>query len=529
MQRTAWYLTIIGVSLLAATTGQAKGQRFIGFNGPDTSGQWANQTPVQSDPAQTGIGVNDVTPIQQPDADYVGRTTLFDITVPDLTSVSSLTAGDCTVTFTPPLQARTVGASWASWGSPPDTEGATPRILYSNGATSIALALNADCAAGTVGFEAEPNPFQVLDMTATYFSDSTSLGAITRPVDGQSGARLFAADSDTPITRVTFSSSADFAIGRIRFALPAGGAVLFGTVTDADTGNPITGARIRAVGNVTRSGTSGMDGTYRVTMPDGSYDVTASAFGYVSDTESVTVSSKTPTQLDFALTAAASFALSGTVTNSATGLPIQGATVRVQSTPLPPATTDVGGAYAFPMVPAGTYSVQATAPGFLPSMQSVVIDQDVVVDFALDSAAACDHVAGNLVSNCGFETGTFASWTRSGDMSFTSIDAASAHSGSFGLDTGPTGDLGFIAQNLATTAGGSYSLCYWLSNLGGTPSRFTVSWDGAVIQDSADLPASSYTQTCVDVVASGDTTELKFGFLQVPSFFYFDDVSVAPQ
>jgi hypothetical protein len=31
------------------------------------------------------------------------------------------------------------------------------------------------------------------------------------------------------------------------------------------------------------------------------------------------------------------------------------------------------------------------------------------------------------------------------------------------------------------------------------------------------------------VVASGGSTTVKFGFRQDPSFFWFDDVSVAPQ
>jgi carboxypeptidase family protein len=309
------------------------------------------------------------------------------------------------------------------------------------------------------------------------------------------------------------------------------GGAIEGTVTDATTGNPIAGARVQAVGAVTRAASTRADGTYHIGgLPEGSYDMTVTAFGYApgSATGVAVIDGQTTTQ-SFMLTAGPAHMVSGTVTNSGSGLPIAGATVTIQGTPIPPATTDANGMYAFPIVPEGTYTMTATKSGFLPGSRMVTVDMDIVVDFALDPAAACDRVPGNLVTNCGFETGDFTGWTRSGDPTFTSIDTGSAHSGSFGLDTGPVNGLGFIAQNLATTPGTTYSLCYWLRNLGGTPNRFQVSWDGTVIRDDNNLGQFDYTQTCHSVVATGATTELKFGFLQVPSFFYFDDVSVAPQ
>lgn len=141
--------------------------------------------------------------------------------------------------------------------------------------------------------------------------------------------------------------------------------------------------------------------------------------------------------------------------------------------------------------------------------------------------SACDLVTGNLVMNCGFERGDFTNWTRSGDPSFTSIDNASAHSGNFGLDTGPVTDLGFIAQNLATgDQGAMHHISFWLRNLGGNPNRFQVSWEGNVIFDQSNLPQFEYMRMDFDVFACAGTSELKFGFLQVPSYFHFDDVVV---
>jgi hypothetical protein len=242
-------------------------------------------------------GIDDVTPISESTEDYIGRTTLFDTTEPDFTLIASLTAGNCTLTFSPAVEVRTASTSWSSWGPPPN-----PRVFYSQSATSIEMTLNRDCAAGTFGFEAQPDAFVVHLMTATYYGDKP-LGGITRPVDGSAGPRLFAADSDTPIVSAVFSSTAAFAVGRIRFALPSD-AILFGYVTDKG-GIAIPGARVTAEGGdpvTTRSRVTDADGSYSMSLPHGTYDVTAEALGYQSQTmPGVTVSGKAPTEVDFAL------------------------------------------------------------------------------------------------------------------------------------------------------------------------------------------------------------------------------------
>jgi len=56
-----------------------------------------------------------------------------------------------------------------------------------------------------------------------------------------------------------------------------------------------------------------------------------------------------------------------------------------------------------------------------------------------------------------------------------------------------------------------------------------VIWDGSIIRDLVDQQPFPYTQTCHDVVASGASTTVKFGFRQDPSFLNFDDVSVAAE
>jgi hypothetical protein len=321
------------------------------------------------------------------------------------------------------------------------------------------------------------------------------------------------------------------------------GGAIEGTVTDSGTGNPIARARVQAAGPVTRVALTRPDGTYHIGAPAGSYDMTVTAFAYNPGSASgvVVVDGQTTNQ-SFALALGPAHMVSGMISDSGSGLPISGATVSILNTPIPPATSDDAGNYAFPMVPEGTYDIRSSARGYSPNTQTgVVVNMDVVVNFALDPTVApcspngvdipsqCDMAEGNLVANCGFETGTFMSWTRSGDQGFTSIDAPSAHSGNFGLDTGPVGGLGFFAQNLATTTGARYNLSFWLENSGGPSNRVQVSWGGTVIFDSSDFSPFNYTQYCWVGSAPADTTELKFGFQQVPAFFHFDDVVVTAQ
>lgn len=157
--------------------------------------------------------------------------------------------------------------------------------------------------------------------------------------------------------------------------------VLTGTVTAADGGEPVAGARVDVEGPLERSTTTGPDGTYRFTLSTGSYTIDVTAFGFVAESANATVSKDATTTRDFALDAAPSYAVHGTVVD-ARGQPVVGATVKVDGTPIPPATTDAEGAYGFDSVPAGNYTITVVGTGCLTSQsKDVVVDSAEVVDF----------------------------------------------------------------------------------------------------------------------------------------------------
>lgn len=167
-----------------------------------------------------------ITTISQPTAAYTSATTLLAITASNGTTVSSITAGGQTVTFSKALTAAQVGVSgWSTWGAPPNTESATPKVLTNivSGATSLTLTLSSGVA--TFGLEVEPNTFGSFDITATFYNGSTVLGTVTRNINGNAGALLAAASSGgAPITSVVISSAAGangFAIAQLRYAAAA--------------------------------------------------------------------------------------------------------------------------------------------------------------------------------------------------------------------------------------------------------------------------------------------------------------------
>jgi hypothetical protein len=137
--------------------------------------------------------------------------------------------------------------------------------------------------------------------------------------------------------------------------------------------------------------------------------------------------------------------------------------------------------------------------------------------FAMTTTAfgqdVCQTVPGNFIVNCGFETGDFTGWTRSGNLGFTFVSGAPYNfSGNFGAQLGPVGSDGFLSQSFwgntitfafrddpgywgldtvvvtpfVTCGPGceTFAVSFWLLSDGLTPNDFTVFWNGVDVGPS---------------------------------------------
>jgi hypothetical protein len=92
-----------------------------------------------------------------------------------------------------------------------------PRVLWTNGFTSLQMTLATP--ALTFGFEAQPNTSVASPILASFYHSGSLVGEIPLDVDGNAGARLFAATTSTdPFDRIVLSSTDDFAIANVRYA-----------------------------------------------------------------------------------------------------------------------------------------------------------------------------------------------------------------------------------------------------------------------------------------------------------------------
>jgi len=144
----------------------------------------------------------------------------------------------------------------------------------------------------------------------------------------------------------------------------------------------------------------------------------------------------------------------------------------------------------------------------------------------------CDHIAGNLVRNCGFETGDFTDWTHSGSSAFTFIGSR-PHSGNDVATIGPFTWEGLSYESqVVNTGAGSYELSFYLAHTGNCSgltdcSQAVVTWNGTTLLDDLNVGKYGYAEFSYPVTATGPST-LKFGFASDPGYYYLDDVCVVP-
>lgn len=143
---------------------------------------------------------------------------------------------------------------------------------------------------------------------------------------------------------------------------------IIGLVKDKTTDERLSNITVTASNdNFTFSTKTEADGTFKLQLPVGNYTVSASYDGYISETKyTVTVEKDTAKTLPNPIYMVKTSTLTGTVTNSETGNPIQYVSVQVidnesdSLTPVARATTNAKGEYQILNLPYGDYSISFT-------------------------------------------------------------------------------------------------------------------------------------------------------------------------
>jgi hypothetical protein len=167
------------------------------------------------------------------------------------------------------------------------------------------------------------------------------------------------------------------------------------------------------------------------------------------------------------------------------------------------------------------------------------------------STSICASVGGNLVLNCGFETGDFTNWTVGGavsggfDGNFFGVQGdlnnpplgapvlGPVNSGDwaayFGTDVTQTIAPITLSQTLTGPAGVLYTISFYIDqNALSSDNLFSVTFGGDAITSVTNMaPTGGYA---FETFTYGDTSVvnpvLEFSFQNLPDYFFLDDVAV---
>jgi hypothetical protein len=145
-------------------------------------------------------------------------------------------------------------------------------------------------------------------------------------------------------------------------------------------------------------------------------------------------------------------------------------------------------------------------------------------------ALAAPSYAVNLVTNGGFETGDFSGWTLNGTPSnLFMVSNFEPHAGQYMMVIADyEADHDQIYQTVPTVNGQSYTIGFWLRNIGLGNDAVQVFWEGNLVLEQKPVlaPLDQWTQYTVPVTATANGSELRLGGFDIPSVINFDEISV---
>jgi hypothetical protein len=162
-------------------------------------------------------------------------------------------------------------------------------------------------------------------------------------------------------------------------------------------------------------------------------------------------------------------------------------------------------------------------------------------------AVSCNLAAGNVVTNCGFETGSFSGWTLAGNdvpgqlNNLYGVEGAdpfplpggtNPNSGNFqAFFSDQAADPTTLSQTLTTTSGKTYTISFYLAQEllgpGSVNNLALVTFGGTTIENLTNVPVEGYTLFTGTALASSGSTILSLEFGNDIGEFLLDDVVVS--
>jgi parallel beta-helix repeat protein len=290
-----------------------------------------------------------------------------------------------------------------------------------------------------------------------------------------------------------------------------GGATALGTATASSTGawsfttaDLAAGSYAFTATDTTSAGTSAASSAFDVTVTSSSPPPAAPVIstGAANSNESVTLSGTAPDGSTVTVSDGGATAL-GTATASSTGA-------------WSFTTADLSaGSYAFTATDTTSAGTSAASSAF-----------DVTV-----TSSSPPPSGSNLVANGNFATGDFTDWTLGGNDSNASspqlfIDTNAEGGSTYAVGMGSMGADGTLSQTIATTAGQTYTLSFWLQNEGSGGNDFAAIWNGQTLLSLTNAAQFGYTEYTYTVTATGSTTTLELSAANNPSQWDLDNISL---
>ena len=270
----------------------------------------------------------------------------------------------------------------------------------------------------------------------------------------------------------------------------SGASTLGGTVADALSGAPISGAVFNL--GTGHSATSGADGSFSLGgVNGGTYTATVSATGYASQTLSLTVPAGTTATLGTiglyqasSTTAPNTVTLVGTVIDGLSNKPVSGVAVTIANSSLS-ATSNGQGQFTISGIPALSFTLQLAASGYTNTSFGVTASAygSVSGNFALPPVGAGGSTTTNLQGQI-TDAGTGAAISGATvQVAGSSLSAQTDANGNYQLQNLPSlsfnlqvSALNYTTQNLSInlTSAGSYTLNVQLSGSQSAASSFQV-------------------------------------------------------